>query len=109
MDAIRRLNSRHEIEFLLTAYVETLQFFGVAKHLPPSVVMLPLRGIKDIESRCAELSCCDAFGLQHAHRDSPSAISLEAAEIFGGACVRLHALQSQPHPTYGSFGQGLPL
>ena len=34
VDVIRRLNTTHEILFLLSAYVETLQFYDAANTLP---------------------------------------------------------------------------
>jgi hypothetical protein len=54
IDVMRRLNTEHEICFLLTAYVETLQFYESAKRLPPGVTVLPLRGADDIEARFNE-------------------------------------------------------
>ncbi len=94
MDAMHRLNSRYEVEFLLTAYVETLQFYGAAKQLPPGVALLPLRGIDDIESRLIELSGSDACGQGHAHQRAQNAISREATEIFDAARMRLQALSA---------------
>lgn len=95
MDAIRRLNSKHEIEILLTAYVETLQFYGAENQLPPIVVGLPLGGVEDIENRLAELSGRDACEQGQYRQESQNAISREAAEIFGAACMRLQALRLQ--------------
>ena len=34
IDALRRSNTVHEICFLLTNYIETLQFYAAAKRLP---------------------------------------------------------------------------
>ncbi len=95
-DAMRRSNTACEIEYLLTAYMETLQFYGAAQQLPPGVASLPLRGASDINSRYKALLGLDACGMSHAHRDMQGAIAREAREIFGAACVRLQALQMLP-------------
>ncbi len=105
IDVMRRLNTEQEIEFLLTAYMETLQFYGAAKRLPPGVATLPLRGGDDIEARFIELLGAELCGLARAHCDTQGAIAREATEIFGAAHTRLQTLRllgtglaSQPVP-----------
>jgi len=92
-DVMRRLNTEHEINFLLTAYIETLQFYESAKRLPPGVGALPLRGAEDIEERFTELLGAELCGLARSHCDTQGAIAHEATEIFGAAFTRLRALR----------------
>jgi hypothetical protein len=92
-DVIRRLNTEHEIRFLLTAYIETLQFYDSAKRLPPGVGKLPLRGVDDIEARFTELLGAELCGLARSHCDTQGAIAREATEIFGAAFTRLQVLR----------------
>jgi hypothetical protein len=92
IDVIRRLNTEYEIRFLLTAYVETLQFYDSAKRLPPGVAALPLKGADDIEARFTELLGAELCGLARSHCDTQGAIAREATEIFGAAFTRLRAL-----------------
>jgi hypothetical protein len=93
IDVMRRLNTEHEISFLLTAYIETLQFYDSAKRLPPGVGVLPLRGAEDIEARFTELLGAELCGLARSHCDTQGAIAREATEIFGAAYTRLQTLR----------------
>ena len=92
-DVIRRLNTEYEIRFLLSAYIETLQFYDSAKRLPPGVGKLPLRGVEDIEARFTELLGAELCGLARSHCDTQGAIAREATEIFGAAFTRLQVLR----------------
>lgn len=93
IDVMRRLNTEHEIRFLLTAYIETLQFYESAKRLPPGVAALPLKGVDDIEARFSELLGAELSGLARSHCDTQGAIAREATEIFGAAFTRLQVLR----------------
>ena len=96
-DVIRRLNTEHEIGFLLTAYMESLQFYDAGKRLPPGVVTLPLRGAVDIEARFKELLAAQLCGLACPHSDTQGAIASEVTEIFGAAYARLQTLRPSRH------------
>ena len=96
-DVIRRLNTAHEIRFLLTAYVETLQFYDAGKRLPPGVAALPLKDVADIESRFTDLLGAELTGLARSHCDTQGGIAREATEIFGAAFTRLQALGLSAH------------
>ncbi|MEQ1772920.1 MAG: hypothetical protein ABL891_03970 [Burkholderiales bacterium] len=99
IDVMRRLNSENEIRFLLTAYIETLQFYDSAKRLPLGVATLPLGDVDDIEARFTELLGAELCGLARSHCDTQGAIAREATEIFGAAFTRLQTLrQSAPSP-----------
>lgn len=97
IDVMRRLNTEHEIQFLLTAYVETLQFYGAEKRLPPGVATLPLNGVDDIEARFTDLLGAELCGLARSPRDTQGAIAHEATEIFGAAYTRLQVLRLPTH------------
>lgn len=92
-DVMRRLNTEHEIRFLLTAYIETLQFYDAEKRLPRGVAALPLTGVDDIEARFTELLGAELCGLARSHCDTQGAIAHEATEIFGAAFGRLQTLR----------------
>lgn len=93
IDVMRRLNTVHEINFLLTAYIESLQFYDAANRLPPGVGSLPIRDAEDIETRFTELLGAELCGLARSHCDTQGAIAREATEIFGAAYTRLQALR----------------
>ncbi len=92
-EVMYRLNTEHEIHFVLTAYLETLQCYHAGKRLPPGVAALPLKGAADIEARFTELLGAELSGLARSHCDTQSAIAQEATEIFGAAFTRLQALK----------------
>lgn len=99
IDVMRRLNTEHEIKFLLTAYIESLQFYNAAKRLPPGVGALPLRDIEDIEERFTELLGAELCGLARSHCDTQGATAREATEIFGAAFTRIRALRNTSQMT----------
>jgi len=45
LDVIRRVNSEHEVRFLLSAYVESLRVYDSARSLPRGVTESPLAGV----------------------------------------------------------------
>lgn len=98
-DVVRRLNSEHEINFLLTAYLESLQCYHADKRLPHGVAALPLLGAADIEARFRELLGAELCGLARSHCDTQGAIAREATEIFGAAFTRLQTLRELDHAT----------
>lgn len=50
-EAIRKAGTKHEIFFLLTAYVEAVGYCDSGKLLPWQVRELPLAGIEDVKAR----------------------------------------------------------
>lgn len=93
VDVLHRLNTEHEIRFLLTAYIETLQFYEATKWLPSGVAALPLTGVEDIEVRFTELLGAELSGLARSHCATQGAIAREATEVFGAAFTRLQVLR----------------
>jgi len=98
VDVVRRLNTEGEICFLLSAYLETLQFHSPSKYLPPGVTTLPLKDADDIEARFSNLLGAEFSGIGHAHGPSHGAIAREATEIFSVACARVQALREAAEP-----------
>jgi hypothetical protein len=86
LDAVCRAGTAKEVCYLLTSYVEMMQFYSTARHLPACVTALPVRGLDDIAARLA--------GLQAARVTRPidCAIAEEAANLLREAASRLKAL-----------------
>ena len=95
-DAIRDANSEHAVYFLLTSYVESLQF---SKILPDRLVELPLEGLRDLRLRLDRLvahfettirlmdnAACDLIG--------------EAIQVFDAALRRLNRLHGEQHKVW---------
>jgi hypothetical protein len=92
IDALRRADTAQDVCYLLTSYVETLQFYDAACQLPAGVTVLPVRGSDDITARLAGLQAMRLsqparnFGTTH------YAIPDEAINLFSEALFRLKAL-----------------
>jgi hypothetical protein len=99
IDAMRRSNTTHEVCFLLTNYVETLQFYDSEKHLPAGVTHLPLVGTDDIEARHAALREALLCGLARSRCNTSGTILNEATEVFHEALCRLKTLLHAASPT----------
>ncbi len=93
LDVMRRVNSEHEVRFLLSAYIETLQFYDTARSLPQGVTALPLAGVDDVRERFEALLDIDLSGSAVQGGERVHAIVREAAELFGAALARLQILQ----------------
>ncbi len=94
LEAMRRSNSEHEIQFLLSAYVETLPFYGLAHILPNGLTALPVRGTDDVRDRFEALIEADLRGSAAVSSASTHAVVREATEVFGMALSRLSALHT---------------
>lgn len=95
VDVMRRLNTEHEIRFLLTAYLETLRSRDASDRLLPRVAALPLRDAQDIQARFSELLNAQWCAHARSPGDTPDFIEREATEIFGAAVTRLHTLHAR--------------
>jgi hypothetical protein len=51
IDAIRRARTEHVVYFLLSAWLETLQYTGRARAFPAGVTVLPVRDDRDVIHR----------------------------------------------------------
>jgi hypothetical protein len=94
LDVMRKLNTETEISFLLSAYIETLPFYDFGGTLPIGVTTLPLAGVEDVRNRFEALLDIELCGGAVKAGERVHAIVREAAEIFGVALTRLHAIQS---------------
>ncbi len=98
IDAMRRSNTAHEVCFLLTNYVETLQFYDSGKRLPAGVVTLPVIGLDDIEARYTGLYEAKICGLARSKCNTSGTILNEATDVFYEALSRLKALLNAESP-----------
>ena len=91
-DAIRNATTQHTVYFLVTAYLDTLQF---AKKLPEHLTVLPIADLKDLESRFEKLVAEfeGELRLPDSHKFS---MLLEAVGIFDLAVVRVCQLLKNP-------------
>src|SRR4051794_31597721 len=87
-DAIRNATNEHTVYFLLTAYVDTLQF---GKALPDALTALPIRSLEDVQSRLEKLVTEFEAELRTLDQHK-SFVVLESIEIFDMAAVRLRRL-----------------
>lgn len=94
LEAMRRSNSEHEVQFLLSAYVETLPFYGLAHILPTGLTALPVRGTDDVRDRFEALIEADLSEGAGVSSASTHAVVREATEVFGMALSRLCALRT---------------
>lgn len=94
LDVIRRVNTEHEVKFLLAAYLETLPFYDVTRSLPDGITELPLRGMEDVRNRFEALLDVELSGEALHAGAHVHAIVREAAEIFGAALTRLQTLHA---------------
>ena len=92
IDAMRRSNTVHEVCFLLTNYVETLQFYDSEKRLPAGAATLPVIGQDDIEARYAGLREAQLCDLARSRCNTNGTILNEATDVFYEALCRLKTL-----------------
>jgi hypothetical protein len=91
-DAIRKATSEHTVYFLLTAYLDTLQF---SRKLPEHLTVLPIADLQDLDSRFERLVA--EFESELRLPDSHKFFVLvEAVGIFDLAAVRVCQLLNAP-------------
>ncbi len=90
IDAMRASNSSTEICLLLTNYIESLQFYAAAEHLPACIIALPVCGLDDVEQRYGGLCHARQGVVAHSHGDIVS----EAEEVLYEAMYCLRALDT---------------
>lgn len=91
--AIELAQTEHIVLFLLTAYVETLEYYERTRvALPEQVRHLPLAGKADVDGRLRSLR---ALLDQHdaSARDARRVVE-EAIDIFAAACRRLNIIET---------------
>lgn len=97
LDAIRRAETSREVCFLLTCYVDGLQFYDIAKRLPGPVFCLPVVGRDDVQARAMALQQALHLHLASALNHDERAMTVEIAEVFGEAELRLRMLEAPEH------------
>ena len=91
-DAIKLAETEHVVYFLLTSYVDTLDFYDP---IPARAKRLPMAGKADVLERLRILR-----NLREAHTQSGSiahAVIEEAVDVFSAALQRLAALNFQSY------------
>lgn len=90
--ALASVGSPAAIFFLLTSYLEAIQWHDGAAILPPGLLRLPLRGEVDVASRHAEAVALRGWWVR-ASAPSPAPVN-ELCEVLDAALQRLRALQT---------------
>lgn len=93
-EAIQMADTTHVVYFLLSAYVETLDYCDPARcYIPDVVTRLPIAGMTDVSGRASTVrSLTDGC----AQSESRPLIE-EVAEVFGAALQRLEYLERSVH------------
>ena len=94
IDAMRGSNSANEICLLVTNYIESLQFYAAAEHLPLDIVTLPVCGLNDVEQRYRGLCQARQSECAQPHRDAHSDIVNEAEAVLYEAMCCLRTLDT---------------
>lgn len=92
-DAIREASSRHEIFFLLTAYVEAVGYRDERNQLPWQVRALPLAGTDDVKARVHTLYLRSCTTRPRSENDTACRIIGETLELYQTALRRLGSLE----------------
>ena len=93
-DVIRNAENSNEIYFLLTSYLEALQFSGAMDRVLPHIVDLPLKDKVDLKVRFDKLMIeldCASKRLD----DKACLVIKEMLHVFGTALSRLRAIDHQ--------------
>ena len=94
-DAIRESNTRYEIFFLLTAYVEAVGYCDKGNLLPWQVRELPLAGVEDVKARIYGLHL-RTRGMTPGYDDELARRTInEALELYTMALRRLASLRDE--------------
>ncbi|HXV12552.1 MAG TPA: hypothetical protein VD839_17255 [Burkholderiales bacterium] len=94
-EAIREANTRHEVFFLLTAYVEAVGYCDKGSLLPWQVRELPLAGIEDVKARIYGLHL-RVRGMTPGYDDEIARRTInDALELYTTALRRLASLQEE--------------
>jgi hypothetical protein len=92
-DAIRLATTEHVIYFLLTAYVETLDYYDPPRSsIPARAKRLPMAGKADVLERLHAL--LDARKAQTRSGSIERVVIEEAVDVFSAALQQLTALQT---------------
>ena len=85
-EAIRIADTEHVVYFLLTAYVETLDYYDpLRSSLPEHVKRLPVTGISDVSERLRALHTA----IEQYAQSKVRPLIQEAVDVFSAALQRL--------------------
>lgn len=93
IDAMQRAATAKDVCYLLTSYVETLQFCDAAGRLPACVTALPVRGLGDVAARLEAMQVAQGAAAGLPGSSPHSAVIDEATSLFRAALCRLTTLQ----------------
>lgn len=96
-NVIREANTKQDIYFLLTAYIEAVRFGDNLNCLPEHVTRLPLTGLKDLRGRSAKL-IYELHGGSGRFDDKQCVALKETLEVFDAALHRLKLLEQRYRP-----------
>jgi len=91
-EAMERARSEYQVHFLLTAYIEHLQYSDCARFLPAHLTALPLNGVSDLKRRHDVLGVLIAIFSQDV--SAAEGVIRDAYELFGIALQRLRCLST---------------
>jgi hypothetical protein len=89
---IREANTEPEVYFLLTAYIDAIQFGDKLNCLSEHLTSLPLTGLDDVRQRSVKL-VTELDAASKRLDNSVCAVIKEALEVFGTALTRLELFQ----------------
>src|SRR5262245_33848549 len=95
-DVIRHAKTEHEIYFLLTAYLESIQFGNGKNFASRTTIKLPLAGSQDLQQRFNQL-VIDLDSASKSLDDNGCLVIKEALHIVGSALHQLRHLESVEH------------
>lgn len=92
--AIREAHTQHEVFFLLTAYIEAIDYGDGAKQLPWQVRELPLAGIDDVKGRIYSLHMRARLAGPGSNDKATGGIVDEVLEVYVSALRQLAVLEN---------------
>jgi len=93
-DVICKADTSNEIYFLLTSYIEAMQFSGVPSGIAPDILHLPLQGRIDVKRRFGKL-LVELDGASRRLDDQSCLAIREALHVFGAALNRLRTIDNE--------------
>lgn len=91
--AIREAHTQHEVFFLLTAYIEAIDYGDGAKQLPWQVRELPLAGVDDVKGRIYSLHLRARLAGPDSDDKATAYVVDEVLEVYTTALRQLAALE----------------
>ena len=93
-DVIREAKTKHEIYFLLTAYVEAVRFCDKLNCTSEHITRLPINGVADVRARFEKLMI-ELDAASKRLDDKSCEVIHEAVHVFGAVLNRLQLLDEE--------------